>query len=159
MSLISERIGYLFRRYTGVEIAEITGIEASRLSTPLGDIEPVEKNLRRNIYNLYHRTVYGDLRAVGASAVEARRYRSTAITKVLTRLGDRTELIDDLAKMRFETYKAYQMKNGSYTNDEDTLATLKQSIARAMGKSKLPPSKYDYDSYPTLEHGVIEDDF
>lgn len=159
MSLISDRVGYLMREYTAQQIAEITGISLASISPSIGELEPVEPNIRKNIYNFYGRTVYADLRAVGASAVEARRYRSASVTKVLNRLGMRTELIDDLAEGRLEKYRAYLQSQGLYISDEDTLATLKESIARNMGRSKLPPSHYDYDSYPTLTHGVLDDNF
>jgi hypothetical protein len=58
-----------------------------------------------------------------------------------------------------EQYRTYLIKEGKFTSDEDTLATLRESIAKAMGKSKLPPSHYDYDSYPTLSYGDLDDNF
>lgn len=159
MSLISERIGYLFRRYRAEEIAEITGIALGRISPSLGELEPVDKNVRRNIYNLFNRTVYADLRAAGATTVEARRYRNMSVAKILSRLGNREELLSQLVSTVFQQRKESQIRRGVYISDEDTLAKLRESIARNMGKSKLPPSHYDYDSYATLEHGILDDDF
>jgi len=75
MSLVSDRVGYLLTRYTAQDIAEITGISLSSISPSVGVLEPLDGNVRKNIYNLYGRTVYADLRAVGASASEARGYR------------------------------------------------------------------------------------
>lgn len=147
------------REYTPTLIAEVTGVSLASISPSIGELEPLEPNIRKNIYNFYGRTVYADLRAVGASAVEARRYRSASVTTVLNRLGQRTELIDDLANLRLPQYREYLIKQGKYISDEDTLATLKESIARNMGRSKLPPSHYDYDSYPTLSHGILDDNF
>jgi hypothetical protein len=158
MSLVSDRVGYLLTRYTAQDIAEITGISLSSISPSVGVLEPLDGNVRKNIYNLYGRTVYADLRAVGASASEARGYRSKSVASVIARLGQRTELIDDLANGRLAQYTKYLQRQGRYVSEEDTLASLKESIATAMGRSKLAPSHYDYESYPTLDYGVLDDE-
>lgn len=159
MSLITDRLGFLIQRYSAAEIAEITGISLSSISPSIGQVDPLEGNIRRNVYNLYQRTIYKALRDAGATAIEARRYRNLSVQRVMERLGYRSELVTDLAQVRFETYKQYLIQTERYTNDEDTLATLKEAIAKAMGKSKLPPSKYDYESYPTLSYGSLDDGF
>jgi len=146
-------------RYTAAEIAEVTGVSLASISPSLGQLEPLAGNIRRNVYNFFNRTVYSDLRAVGASTVEARRYRNMSVPVIMARLGTRTELITDLANLRFSQYKAYLIKTGRFESDQATLDTLKQSIARNMGRSKLPPSHYNYESYPTLDHGVLDDNF
>lgn len=159
MSLITDRLTYLLKRHTAEDISEVTGIALTSISPSIGEIEPLEMNIRRNVYNYYNRTVYADLRAEGATATEARRYRNKAVSKVEARLGYRTELINDLAMSRLEAYSKHLQSVGRYVSEEDTLATLKESIARNMGRSKLPPSHYDYESYPTLSYGVLDDDF
>jgi len=159
MSLIEDRLGYLRREYLATEIAEITGLSLSMINPTIDVIEPIDPNVRRNIYNFFNRTVYRDLREEGASAAEARRYRNKSVESILARESQRTELLNDLAGLRFDQYKSYLISQGRYISDDDTLATLRQSIAKSMGKSKLPPSHYDYESYPTLSHGVLDDDF
>lgn len=158
MSLVSDRVGYLFRRYTAQDIATITGLPLSLISPSMGEVEPLEAPARRNLYNLYHRTVYQDLRAVGASAVEARRYRSKPVEMVLARLGHREEVLNMLAQSRFYQYKRYLQSTGKYLSDDDTLATLRESIARNMGRSKKSLNATEYDSYPTLSHGFMDED-
>ena len=146
-------------RYTADEIAELTSLSKASISPSIGILEPIEPPIRKNIYNLYHRTVYSDLRKVGASAVEARRYRSLSVAHVLARLDQRSELINDLALSRLEQYSKYLRIRGEYVSEADTLARLRESIAKAMGRSKIPSSKFDYDSYPTLSYGELQDDF
>lgn len=159
MGLIQDRLGYLLRENSAEDIAQITGISLASISPAIDQGFTVDPNVRRNVYNFYFRQSYADLRAVGASSVESRRYRGKNISLVEARIGQRSELINDLVNGRFDQYKAYLTKQGRFVSDADTLATLRESIVLNMGKSKLPPSDYDYDSYPTLDYGVLDDDF
>lgn len=159
MSLVSQRIQYLLDRYDAQEISTVTGLPLTSISPVLQELEPVEPAIRKNIYNFYNRTIYGELRKAGASAAEARRYRNKSVDKVIARIEQRSTLLEDLAQLRLSQYRVYLQNIGAYVSDEATLDTLRQAIARQMGRSKLPPSHYDYESYPTLDYGVLDDDY
>lgn len=158
MGLIQERLGYLLRFVEPEEIRANTGIPMAYLNPIMDDTTKIEPVVRRNTYNYFNRFIYAQLRAVGATAVEARRYRNKSVAVIEARLGMRSNLIDDLAKARFETYKQFLLKNGRYVSEEATFQSLKESIAKAMGKSPKPPSHFDYDSYPTATHHLDDPD-
>lgn len=123
------------------QISAQTGIPRSTIGFYARGERRAPLDRQRTIRNLYQRTAFAALREQGLSSTQARRfswYRPERVREILTQTGS---IVETLARSRFADYRESLQRRGLYTNDDDVMQSLRDSIEDAIRRSELPTER------------------
>lgn len=147
MSWASERLSYLNRNQSYAQISKLTEIPTATISYVLRDIRPLPNAYRLSLRRVYQRTVYNDLKAIGLSATQARRfswYSPSRVQQVISEVGS---VLETLVTYRLQAYSEYLKGQGRYIDEQTTRSVLREAIQQAMQRSDLPEERLQVMEY------------
>lgn len=136
MSISKRRLSYVLQNTTQTLVSKITGIPQSTISRVKNGQIPLPSKYTSTLRSFYQRTAYADLRAFGASSIQARRF-AWYIPETVTDILDTLEETKNMLTTHWVALRTVE-EGRVFTPEELILEkeSAEQSILEAMRKSK-----------------------
>jgi len=136
MSIGTRRLSYVLKSKTQTVVSQLTGIPQSTISRVKNGQISLPTKYSSTLRNFYQKTAYGDLRDMGASATQARRfswYIPETVTDVVSTLEDTKNLLSTAYVAHRRNESELEWTPEDY---EDARLEAEQTILETMRKSK-----------------------